>query len=79
MSEFFNLPPLEIEEFKFENGLRVVLNKDDSVPVVSVAVYYDVGSRNEKEDRTGFAHLFEHMIFQGSVNVPKDVQFQFII
>jgi predicted Zn-dependent peptidase len=48
-----------------DNGLRIVLNEDHSVPVVSVAVYYDVGSRNEREGRTGFAHLFEHMMFQG--------------
>ena len=79
MSEFFKLQPLEVEEFKLKNGLRVVLNKDDSVPVVSVAVYYDVGSRNERDDRTGFAHLFEHMMFQGSENVPKAGHFQFIM
>jgi predicted Zn-dependent peptidase len=56
----------------------VVLNEDHSVPVVSVAVYYDVGSRNEREGRTGFAHLFEHMMFQGSENVPKAAHFQYI-
>jgi predicted Zn-dependent peptidase len=48
------------------------------VPAVSVAVYYDVGSRNEREGRTGFAHLFEHMMFQGSANVPKAAHFQYI-
>lgn len=79
MSENFKLPPLQIEEYKLENGLRVVLNHDDSVPVVAVAVYYDVGSRNEREDRTGFAHLFEHMMFQGSENVPKAGHFQYIM
>jgi predicted Zn-dependent peptidase len=56
----------------------VILNEDHSVPVVSVAVYYDVGSRNEREGRTGFAHLFEHMMFQGSENVPKAAHFQYI-
>ena len=61
-----------------DNGLRIVLNEDHSVPVVSVAVYYDVGSRNEREGRTGFAHLFEHMMFQGSENVPKAAHFQYI-
>ena len=61
-----------------DNGLRLVLNEDHSVPVVSVAVYYDVGSRNEREGRTGFAHLFEHMMFQGSENVPKAAHFQYI-
>ena len=72
------LPPLPIEQYTLANGLRVVLSKDDSIPVVSVAVYYDVGSRNEKEGRTGFAHLFEHMMFQGSQNVPKAGHFQHI-
>ncbi len=66
MAETFQLPPTPIEQFTLSNGLRVILSKDRSVPVVSIAVYYDVGSRNEKEGRTGFAHLFEHMMFQGS-------------
>jgi predicted Zn-dependent peptidase len=79
MSEPFNLPPLEIEEFSLDNGLRVVLNRDEAVPVVAVAVYYNVGSRNEREGRTGFAHLFEHMMFQGSENVKKAEHFQFIM
>ena len=79
MSERFSLPPLEIEEYRLGNGLRVVLNRDMAVPVVAVAVYYDVGSRNEREGRTGFAHLFEHMMFQGSANVPKAGHFQFIM
>jgi len=79
MSETLKLPPLDIEEYKLANGLRVVLNRDMAVPVVAIAVYYDVGSRNEREDRTGFAHLFEHMMFQGSDNVPKAGHFQFIM
>ena len=72
------LQPIPVEQFTLDNGLRVVMSKDDSIPVVSVAVYYDVGSRNEKQGRTGFAHLFEHMMFQGSENVPKAGHFQFI-
>ena len=79
MSLTFKLPPLEIEEYRLENGLRVVLNREPAVPVVAVAVYYDVGSRNEREGRTGFAHLFEHMMFQGSANVPKAGHFQYIM
>jgi zinc protease len=79
MSETFQLPPLEIVEYALDNGLRVVLNPDESIPVVSCAVYYDVGSRNEREGRTGFAHLFEHMMFQGSENVPKAGHFQFVM
>lgn len=74
----FRLPPLKIEQYTLENGLRVVLNQDNSVPVVAVAVYYDVGSRNERIGRTGFAHLFEHMMFQGSANVKKAEHFQYI-
>jgi zinc protease len=79
MPESFRLPPSEIDEYRLDNGLRVVLNRDDAVPVVAVAVYYDVGSRNEREGRTGFAHLFEHMMFQGSANVPKAGHFQYIM
>ena len=60
-----------VERFTLANGLRVVLAPDRSVPVVAVSVFYDVGMRNEPEGRTGFAHLFEHMMFQGSANVPK--------
>ncbi len=79
MTETFKLTPLEIEEYTLENGLRVVLNPDNAIPVVSVAVYYNVGSRNERDGRTGFAHLFEHMMFQGSENVPKAGHFQYIM
>jgi zinc protease len=79
MVEKFDLAPLEIEQYTLANGLRVVLNRDNSVPVVALAVYYDVGSRNEREGRTGFAHLFEHMMFQGSANVKKAEHFQFIM
>ncbi len=79
MSEKFKLAPLDLEEYTLANGLRVVLNKDETIPVVSVAVYYDVGSRNERLGRTGFAHLFEHMMFQGSENVPKAGHFQYIM
>ncbi len=78
MTETFQLPQTPITQFTLTNGLRVILCKDQSVPVVSIAVYYDVGSRNEKEGRTGFAHLFEHMMFQGSENVAKAAHFQHI-
>jgi zinc protease len=79
MAETFKLAPLKLEEYTLSNGLRVVFNQDNTIPVVSVAVYYDVGSRNEREGRTGFAHLFEHMMFQGSENVPKAAHFQYIM
>ncbi|HKR12492.1 MAG TPA: insulinase family protein [Pyrinomonadaceae bacterium] len=78
MAETFQLPTTAIEEFTLANGLRVVFSPDHAIPVVSIAVYYDVGSRNEKVGRTGFAHLFEHMMFQGSENVPKAAHFQYI-
>lgn len=78
MAERLKLTPTPIQQFSLDNGLRVILCEDHAVPVVSVALYYDVGSRNEKTGRTGFAHLFEHMMFQGSENVPKAAHFQFI-
>jgi predicted Zn-dependent peptidase len=57
--------------YKLPNGLKVVISEDHSAPVVTVAVYYNVGFRVEPKGRTGFAHLFEHMMFQGSANVKK--------
>ncbi|MBI2073313.1 MAG: insulinase family protein [Gemmatimonadetes bacterium] len=60
------------------NGLRVILSEDHSTPVVSVDVWYDVGSRNEQVGRSGFAHLFEHMMFQGSQHVGKGQHFQLV-
>ncbi|MBI2069346.1 MAG: insulinase family protein [Elusimicrobia bacterium] len=65
------LPKTPIKTFVLKNGLRVVVVEDHSVPVVSVAVVYDVGARAERPGRSGFAHLFEHMMFQGSANVDK--------
>ncbi len=65
-------------QYTLDNGLRVVLSPSDRSPTVAIAVYYDVGSRNEVEGRSGFAHLFEHMMFQGSENVPKGEHFRYI-
>ena len=62
---------VQVESFTLPNGLRVHLVEDHSAQVVAVNVWYDVGSRNERAGRTGFAHLFEHMMFQGSANVKK--------
>ena len=61
-----------------DNGLRVLLAPDRSSPVVAVAVYYDVGIRSEPEGRTGFAHLFEHLMFQGSANLEKLEHFRYV-
>jgi zinc protease len=69
---------IPIERYALDNGLRVVLSRDDSTPVVAVNLWYNVGSRNEREGRTGFAHLFEHMMFQGSANVPEMAHFALI-
>jgi secreted Zn-dependent insulinase-like peptidase len=62
---------IPIEQFTLKNGLRVVLSEDHAAPTVSLCITYDVGSRNELPGHTGFAHLFEHMMFQGSQNVGK--------
>jgi zinc protease len=64
------------EKYKLKNGMRVILSADNSVPVVSVYMLYGVGARSEEKGRTGFAHLFEHMMFQGSANAPKGVHFK---
>lgn len=66
---------LSIQKARLDNGLRVVMNVDRSSPSVALCVTYDVGSRNEEPGRSGFAHLFEHMMFQGSKNVEKGEHF----
>lgn len=66
---------LNFKQYTLKNGLRVILAEDRSAPTYSIAVTYDVGSRNEKPGRTGFAHLFEHMMFQGSENIGKGEHF----
>jgi zinc protease len=67
-----------VERFTMDNGLRVVLAPDRSAPVVGVAVVYDVGIRSEPPGRTGFAHLFEHLMFQGSANLEKLAHFRHV-
>jgi predicted Zn-dependent peptidase len=66
-------PGLQVpfEFYTLKNGLRVVLSRDTTAPTVGVGVYYHIGFRNEPRDRTGFAHLFEHLMFQGSTNLGK--------
>ena len=66
---------IAFKEFKLQNGLRVLLAEDHSAPTYSICVTYNVGSRDERPGRTGFAHLFEHMLFQGSANVGKGEHF----
>src|SRR6476661_5932244 len=74
------LPSLTFEliQHKLRNGLRVVLAPDSRSPVVGVGVLYDVGIRSEPEGRTGFAHLFEHLMFQGSENLEKLAHFRHV-
>jgi len=71
----FHIP---IEKYTLKNGLRVILSPDSSVPVVTVYIVYGVGARVEEKGRTGFAHLFEHMMFQGSQNAPKGTHFRLV-
>jgi zinc protease len=66
---------IPVDAYKLKNGLRVILSPDNTVPVITVYMIYDVGSRSEEKGRTGFAHLFEHMMFEGSANAPKGTHF----
>ena len=71
-------PSFDLHHVTLSNGLRVVLAPDRSAPVVGIAVLYDVGIRSEPEGRTGFAHLFEHLMFQGSANLEKLEHFRYV-
>jgi zinc protease len=69
---------IDYQHFTLENGLKTILYRDESVPIVSTNIWYRVGSANEISGKTGFAHLFEHMMFQGSQNIPKEGHFKYI-
>jgi zinc protease len=69
---------LRLEDYRLPNGLRVVLNEDHSAPLVAVNLWYHVGSKNERPGRTGFAHLFEHMLFSGSEHVGNNEHFRYV-
>jgi predicted Zn-dependent peptidase len=69
---------IPIDKYQLPNGLRVILSRDNTLPVVSVYVVYNVGARAEEKGRTGFAHLFEHMMFEGSANVPKGEHMKYV-
>jgi zinc protease len=73
------LPPVELHDQKLDNGLRVIIVVDHTAPVFGIDVTYNVGSRNERPGRTGFAHLFEHMMFEGSENVGKGEHFILVL
>ena len=66
------IPKVEFERYSLPNGLDVILHVDRKLPIVHVNQWYHVGSKNERTGRTGFAHLFEHEMFQGSKNVPGE-------
>ena len=78
-SEKVTVPKLDLRDTKLDNGLRVILVPDHSAPVYSIDVAYNVGSRNERPGHTGFAHLFEHMMFQGSQNVGKGEHYVLVL
>ena len=70
--------PLTFEEHRLENGLTVITHEDRSTPIINLQLWYHVGSKNEREGRTGFAHLFEHLMFKGSANVSPEQHAEFI-
>ncbi|HEX8709581.1 MAG TPA: pitrilysin family protein [Pyrinomonadaceae bacterium] len=71
-------PKLDYEKYRLKNGLEVILLEDHRLPLVAVNLWYHVGPANERPGRTGFAHLFEHMMFQGSKNVGDDAHFKML-
>ena len=72
------LSELRFERHTLSNGLRVVLHRDPGLPLVAVNLWYHVGSKDERPGRTGFAHLFEHMLFQGSEHVGPNDHFHYV-
>jgi zinc protease len=72
------IPSIPFETYTLDNGLEVILSEDHRLPLVAVNIWYHVGPANEAAGRTGFAHLFEHMMFQGSKHVPGDSHFQIL-
>src|ERR1700730_14370820 len=77
-SDITHRPMLALESYELANGLRVVLNEDHSAPLVAVNLWYHVGSKNERPGRTGFAHLFEHMLFSGSAHIGNNEHFRHV-
>ena len=71
-----DIPKIDIEKYTLANGLEVILSEDHRVPLVGVDLWYHVGPANEPPGRTGFAHLFEHMMFQGSKHTDNDAHFK---
>ncbi len=68
---YSQIKPIEFTEFTLNNGLHVILHEDNSTPIVAISVMYHVGSKNENPERTGMAHFFEHLLFEGSENIAR--------
>src|SRR5262245_44744284 len=75
-SQTSDIPKIDFEKYTLSNGLDVILSEDHRLPLVAVNIWYHVGPANEEPGRTGFAHLFEHMMFQGSKHAPGDSHFK---
>lgn len=75
---FGQLNNIDFEKYTLDNGLKVILHKDNSTPIVAVSVMYHVGSKNENPERTGFAHFFEHLLFEGSENIGRGEYSKFV-
>jgi zinc protease len=71
-------PKIEFKEFDLNNGLHVILHQNNTIPTVAINLMYHVGSKNEKADRTGFAHFFEHLMFEGSDNIGRGKYFNYV-
>src|SRR5260370_6521101 len=70
------IPKIDVQKFTLPNGLEVILSENHKLPMIGVDLWYHVGPVNEVEGRTGFAHLFEHMMFQGSKHTDEDAYFK---
>lgn len=75
---FADTKEIEFVEYDLDNGLHVILHQDNSTPIVAVSVMFHVGSKNEDPERTGFAHFFEHLMFEGSDNIPRGEYFKMV-
>src|SRR6187399_192499 len=73
-----DVPDISFEKYVLPNGLEVILSEDHRLPLVAVNVWYHVGPANERPGRTGFAHLFEHMMFEGSQHVGPKAHFRYL-
>jgi zinc protease len=69
---------INFTEYNLENGMHIILHQDKSTPIIAVTMMYHVGSKNEQPERTGFAHFFEHLMFEGSPNIPREQYFKIV-